>query len=352
MVGAPEADQDAGVAHLLLAPLGGQMSLEDAHARLSGVDVHGHVGASIAIDGDNNGDGFADAVIGAPYTYTGPDGPEGAFVVHGPLAGEIDLANAIFLAGEHRGDGGGTSVAFAGDVDADGYDDILIGAPDYDTTDLFSLWHLGRVYLFRGPVLSGGNLADADATITGSDAWSPLHNPMEDGEYAGWSVAGAGDLDGDGLDDVAVGRPGLGYYAEYGGVFVAYGPVDQAVADCRMYCSAGCWRAGQSVASAGDVNGDGLDDLLIGAATWGAPYDETYSEAVYLFYGPIGEEEVIEDADAIFTDPYGRGSYSVSSAGDLDGDGLDDILIGNPQYSVDWTYQGAAYVIFGGGLWQ
>ena len=60
----------------------------------------------------------------------------------------------------------------------------------------------------------------------------------------------------------------------------------------------------------------------------------------------------MSDADAIFTDPYGDGSYAVSSAGDLDGDGLDDILIGDSYRDVDAPDQGAAYVIYGGGAWQ
>jgi len=154
-----------------------------------------------------NGDGVDDILISQP---SGAASPGVVHVFHGPLAGSIDLASAdSFLIGE-AGDSFGFSVASAGDVNADGFDDIVIGAPDrLPSKD----GHHGSVFVYFGPLTGTIDFSDADVTLEGEAA----------GDSAGFSVAGGGDVDGDGIDDLLVGAPHRTFGPSPGRVYLVRG---------------------------------------------------------------------------------------------------------------------------------
>ncbi len=205
---------------------------------------------SVASAGDVDDDGFADIIIGAPG-YSNMQDHEGRALVFlgspfGPPAGpswavESDVEFSSF----------GASVAPAGDVNGDGYADIVVGAPDYnDGTNTG-----GRAYVYLGS--SGG--------LSSSAVWAV--SPGAGGGKFGTSVASAGDVNGDGKDDVIVGAP------LYTGTLAAEGRAHVYLGTASGVSTTASWsplggsalgRFGTSVASAGDVNGDGYDDVIVG----------------------------------------------------------------------------------------
>ena len=250
--------------------------------------------------------------------------------------------------GEYTGDNAGTSVDIAGDVNGDGYADMIIGSPNnHDTYN-----HAGKAYLVLGKssgLSLGMNLSKADASWRGEGVW----------DQAGNSVSGAGDVNGDGYDDLII----AAHYNSSGGisgrgkVYIIFGKpsgwaknVSLANADASFLGETVADYAGDCVNSLGDVNGDGYDDIIIGAAN----NDEGGSSAgqAYIIFGKASgwkKDVNLSGADASFI---GEGAdnlagYSVAGPGDLNGDHLDDILIGAPESSSGKSYAGMVYVIFG-----
>jgi hypothetical protein len=236
----------------------------------------------------------------------------------------------IEIIGEGPGDYAGWSVASAGDVNADGYDDLLVGA-----------WGAWAVYLINGPLSGDRDFGTTEARVVG-DAWY--------GEHPGWSVSSAGTLDADGNDDLLIGAPHDDDGVESAGaayIVLASGTVDGDLAwwDPKYIGENAGDNAGTWVAPAGDVYNDGYDDFLIGA-----PYNDaggTDAGAAYMFYGPPAGGLDLAGADGIFTGAAAGdlAGSAVSSAGDVDGDDTADLLVGAYLNDDGRADAGAAFLL-------
>jgi hypothetical protein len=288
---------------------------------LTGENDFDRFGCSVAGAGDVNGDGYADAIVGA-NGYGSDRGR--AYVYHGSPSG-LGATPALTLTGENDGDLFGTSVASGGDVNGDGYADAIVGASGYG-----SWW--GRAYVYHGSPSGLG--ATPALTLTGENFQN----------FFGVSVASAGDVNGDGYADAIVGASGCPNGSYQGRAYVYHGsPSGLAATPALTLTGENDWgdRFGGSVASAGDVNGDGYADAIVGA--YGYAFG-SYQGRAYVYHGsPSGLA-----ATPAFTltgendwDYFGR---SVASAGDRNGDGYADVIVGADGYGSD---RGRAYVYHG-----
>ena len=252
--------------------------------------------------------------------------------------------------GENADSYAGDSVSSAGDVDGDGRDDLLVGAPFHDDggTDV------GKAYLVLANSLGATadlNLAAADYVFRGED----IEN------YAGDTVSSAGDVDGDGKDDLLISAVGNGDGGGNAGkVYLILGSslgdtagLELADADYTFTGEASKDIAGESISSAGDVDGDGKDDLLVGAD--GNNDGGTNAGKAYLFLGGnLGSTSSLSlaDADYSFTGEleHTYAGHSVSNAGDVDGDGRDDLVIAAPYNGGSDEWPGKVYLFLGQSL--
>lgn len=344
LVGAPNYDAgqvDEGCAWLWLggpADLGANGSPANADWAVESNLASGHLGASLATAGDINADGFADLLVGAPdfdagqvdegrvWLYLGdPDGPAAAST----WTGESNQAGAGF----------GNAVAAGGDFNGDGFGDVLIGAWLYDNGQA----NEGRAYAFHG----------YGAGLAATHGWLQESNQAS-GEF-GWSLAGAGDVNGDGYSDFIVGAP---WYdngqTDEGRVFVYAGQAVSPTVNPIWTAEANQAHAhfGQAVAGAGDVNGDGYSDLLVGAPDYEASAEESGEGAAFLWLGGaagLGVNGTPSNADWSAEGNQAGASFgwSVANAGDVDGDGLADLLVGAPYWDEPDPNGGKLFVFLG-----
>ena len=340
---------DAGKAYLILgASLGSTAEIDLSLADYSfvGEGAADNAGYSVSSAGDVDGDGLDDILVGAPTNGEGK-----TYLILGASLGStsrIDLSLADYsFVGRYNDDRVGHSVSSAGDVDGDGLDDILVGANHVDE----GYSNAGKTYLILGASLGSTAEIDhslADYSFVGENA----------ADISGHSVSSAGDVDGDGLDDLLVGA----YYNDDGGsnagkAYLILGAslgstakIDLSLADYSFVGESASNHAGSSVSSAGDVDGDGLDDILVGA--YGNDDGGSYAGKTYLILGTsLGSTSEIDLSLADFsfvgeTDLDRAGT--VSSAGDVDGDGLDDILVGAHYNGDGGSPAGKAYLILSG----
>ena len=267
------------------------------------------------------------------------------------------------IAGGHKGDLAGSSVASAGDLNGDGYADLIVGAPRADSSRL----HTGKAYVVFGKAegfatIDLNRLGPADGfSITGQAATLKMG-------LAGASVSSAGDFNNDGFDDFLVGAPGYGEDA--GAAYLIYGKaagfgnlsLDRLdVSDGFRMVGGLLDLAGTSVSAAGDVNGDGYADVIVGSPGDNGA-DGFRSGQAYVLFGTADGYESI-DLDQFPTasgfvirgDTFGdEAGFSVSSAGDVNGDGFADVVVGAPGGDDGGVGAGEAYVLFGksGGFGQ
>jgi hypothetical protein len=292
-------------------------------------------GYSAAAAGDVNNDGYADIIVGA-RVYTHIYNNEGAAFVY------LGSPDGTSLSPDWTTYGGkavatyGHAVSGVGDVNGDGYDDVLVGAPGYSVDGQQS----GAVFLFYGSE-SGLNLAAG---------WSYISPTV--GARLGEAVSPAGDLNQDGFADFLVGMPGYagldGTQLSTGGVLVFYGgssgPAEAP--DLQILGEQAGSMLGFAVAAAGDINQDGVPDIVYGAYNFGEPPDKPNEGKAYVASGaayggnmPVLWSMTGEKADASF-------GYALST-GDLNGDGFIDLAVGAPYYRSNTDILGKAFVYLG-----
>jgi hypothetical protein len=308
-------------------------SLIDAvvDGRAESNQANSRLGTSVAGAGVVNGDGFADVIIGADGYDNGNAGEGAAFVYFGGAAGFDPGADAV-LDPDQAGAQFGTSVAGAGDVNGDGYADVVVGAIRYDDGDTDE----GAAFIYVGG--AGAFNATADARL----------EPDQANAFFGISVAGAGDVNGDGFADVIVGALGFDNgQADEGAAFVYFGSGSSfdTGADARLEQDQASASLGTSVSSAGDVNGDGFADVIVGASA----FDNGQADegAAFLWFGGPGAFNLAHDAMLESNQASAQFGLAVSGAGDANGDGFADVVVGAFTYDNGQADEGAAFVYFG-----
>ena len=328
----------AGAAYVIYTPVGATFDLSAADAKLTGEQTDDRAGASVAGVGDMDGDNLSDIAVGAYRNSSEGEDAGAVYVMYGPVMGDASLADAdAKIAGEAEGDWAGSALAGVGDVDGDGFGDLAVGAYRESSGGTWA----GAVYLVYGAPSGEVSLADADAKFTGE----------ADTDQAGAAVAGAGDINGDGIDDLVVGAMGADGGNAYGAAYVIYGPVfgtqSLASADAKITGEAVADYAGGAVSVVGDMNGDGRDEVLVGAKFEDSAAGN--AGAAYLLHGSVWSTVDLGAADAKLTGeaPDSYAGSGVAGVGDVDGDGLGDLVVGASGDSSQGVISGAAYLITG-----
>ncbi len=294
--------------------------------------VEGTLGYSVSTAGDVNGDGYSDVVVGA-YAYNGGEGA--AFVYHGSDLGLSSTPNWEANGPEQLDNYFGMSVSSAGDVNGDGYSDVIVGAPylDINGTDE------GKVFVYHGS--SSGLGVDAEWTIDGE----------QDSAYLGRSVALAGDVNGDGYSDIITSAHLYDHdEVDEGRVYAFYGSENglSMAADWISESDHQDARYGFSLSTAGDTNGDGYSDIIIGAYRFSDGFSG--NGAAFIFQGSGAGLSGAADEKISIPQDWAYFGLSVSTAGDVNGDGYSDVIVGAPYFDNDENAEGSAFIYYGNGL--
>jgi hypothetical protein len=297
-------------------------------------------GFSVSSAGDVNGDGYSDVMVGAPFYDVGGNIDEGrTYLYYGSNAG-INTTPIILNSANIIGALFGNAVSTAGDMNGDGYSDVLVGALKYSTSFTPSFKFEGKVFVYNG---SAAGLSTIPSVI--------LNGANKDSCFFGSSVSSAGDVNNDGFNDVIIGaygnNAGVGDFE--GRAFVYYGSATGLSNFSKTTLASGAIPAeqqfGESVASAGDVNNDGYSDVVVGAPLL---YDPTREGKIFVYLGSssgIGTTSYFTVSDANQINAYF--GYSVASGGDVNGDGTSDLIIGSPYSFATFNTAGKTFVYYG-----
>ncbi len=327
------------------------------------------LGASVSSAGDVNGDGINDILIGSP----GTGGGEGvAFVIFGsntPFSAVIDATTLNGTNGFIISSGGfdtdlGTAVSNIGDINNDGFDDIIIGSRGVSEGG-----DPAGAYVIFGSNTPFPAVFDL-ATLNGTNGF--VIPTFSESNGLGQAVTGLGDINGDGIADFAIGSPtangAFGLDSFTGEVYVVFGNAAGFGASLDLLAldgtngfiinaiSAGA-ELGRSISDIGDVNGDGFADILIGAPGADSSTGVAMAGQAYVIYGAANFTASLDLVDlngfnGFVIDGINRfdgTGFSVSGVGDFNGDGIDDFVIGAPFAGPNGNQSaGQAYLIFGG----
>jgi hypothetical protein len=378
IIGADSADpngNDSGESYVVFGRREGfeaSLELADLNGRngfsISGANTGDFSGRSVNQAGDVNGDGIDDLIIGAYLADSGDRGSNGvSYVVFGRRDGfesNLDLAsldgtNGVAIHGIETGDFSGRSVSHAGDINGDGIDDLMIGAPLADSNAANS----GESYVVFGRRGGfGANLELSD--LNGRNGF--VIEGDRRGDYSGSAVSHAGDINGDGIDDLIIGASSADPNGSNSGksyvVFGRRGGFEASLDLSSLNGSNGfvingigvLHFSGNAISSAGDINGDGIDDLIVGAP-FADPNGSDSGES-YVVFGRNGgfdaslELSSLDGSNGFMIsgiDTSDRSGVSVSGAGDVNGDGVDDLIIGADSADPNGNGSGESYVVFG-----
>ena len=328
--------------------------------KVSGFAKYDNLGRSVSNAGDINGDGFADVIIGAPHNNGNPAGLGASYIVFGKGTfgtGNVDLttldgSNGFKFTGASNRDGTGYSVSSAGDMNGDGYDDLIISAP-------FTNTYTGSAFVVFGKA-SGFAPDISQADLDGTNGFKM--NGLANNDYFGKSVSNAGDINGDGFDDIVIGASNADSngLTNNGVSYVVFGKasgfsstLDMSTLDgSNGFTISGAGGdsvyVGSKVSNAGDINGDGIDDLMVNTFNNGGK--------TYVIFGTengfdsninVGS---LNGLNGFLVTTNRGGSGGVSTAGDINGDGFDDLILGQANehnYSTNTLFTGGSYVIYG-----
>jgi len=306
------------------------IALGDVAVRITGASNNDDLG--LVVDGgDLDGDGQADVIVGARNAGSGGE----AYVVLGPVTVSLTADAAdLTLSSVNGGDKAGRAVALA-DIDGDGYSDAIVGATNAGTSAA------GRGYVVYGPASGSLGLGSADWVLKGVASW----------DYFGRRAENLGDVDGDGVTDFAIGttladQATTGDGAVYVFTNAGTGAVSvSSAATAILYGDSADDGFSRGFHAAGDIDGDGVDDVIGGS--WKDDTSGSDAGSAYLFLGPLAGATSAADADARWTGE-AAGDYAgddVGGGGDVDGDGRPDLLIG--AYNQGSSSVGAAYLVLG-----
>lgn len=289
---------------------------------------HANLGM-VSSAGDVNGDGFGDVVAGVPLYDNGSANEGRVSIYYGSPSGISNVNETTFLGTQHEGQLG-ASVSSAGDINKDGYGDIVVGESGYDLSD----WEYsdeGRVWVYYGS--SGGVMPNGTVL-----------NGQLDNLYFGYSLSGA-DINGDSYSDVLVGCTYFedGEYYE-GAAFVYYGSQTGIIPSNPTILQSNVIGAlmGDRIATC-DVNGDGFNDIAVGATAYSNP--ENAEGAIFIYYG---SDKGLNTNPAIVESNIANGYFGrLSSAGDVNGDGYSDLIVGSYGYTNGQENEGACYLFLG-----
>lgn len=330
---------------------------------IEGISANDLTGFSVSGDGDVNNDGFADVIIGARGADpNGLDKAGAAYVVFGKAAfdptinlSDLNGDNGITINGLAEGDETGNSVSGIGDINGDGIDDVGIGALYADPNGLANA---GAAYVVFGK--QDGFSPDFDLnTLDGTNGFT--FNGIAAGNETGSSVSGIGDFNGDGIGDLAITAPFADPNGNInaGSTYVIFGSLAGFSSNFDLNTLDGTNGfvingeaagdlLGESLSGAGDVNGDGFQDIIVGAL--GA---NGFTGTSYVIFGsdqPFSANFDLSQLNGTNgfaiegINPGDVSGFSVSSAGDFDGDGFGELLVAAPGAN---TAAGETYLIFG-----
>ncbi|PTQ83244.1 integrin alpha [Nitrosomonas ureae] len=334
---------------------------------------------SVSGAGDVNGDGFDDVIIGVCRArddsyYSGSEYSDSSYVVFGKASGFDATMNLSNLDGSNgfRLDGDAlrfvvnlnVSVSSAGDVNGDGFDDVIIGTFVSQDGGVYGSGTGGSNYVIFGKASGFDATMNLSDLVKSRSVFFQNIERMDDLFLTGVSVSNAGDVNGDGFDDViivtnqynqnTVTAPGYGYVVFGTAPGIAMTKLSDLDGSNGFRLDGGYEASISSMNDAGDVNGDGFDDVIVGDA--GADLSGYNSGSSYVIFGKAsGFDATMNLSDLDGSNGFrldgetenDRSGVSVSSAGDVNGDGFDDVIVGAFFASSSGLYSGSSYVVFG-----